>query len=80
MAVQVTSDIFNATHGHELAGYRFDPESAARGVVVIAPALAIARLVGGPVPRGRLGHHWRCAEGCDAAVATLVPVTGLPAG
>lgn len=43
MAVQVKPDIFNATDGHELAGYRFDPDGAARAVVVIAPAMAISQ-------------------------------------
>ena len=42
-AVQVKPDIFNATDGHELAGYRFDPDGAARAVVVIAPAMAISQ-------------------------------------
>lgn len=41
MAIQVKPDIFNATDGHELAGYRFDPQGAVRAVVVIAPAMAI---------------------------------------
>lgn len=43
MAVQVAPDIFDATDGHELAGYRFDPDGAARAIVVIAPAMAIAQ-------------------------------------
>lgn len=42
-AGQARAASFNATDGHVLAGYRFDPPSAPRGVVVIAPAMAISQ-------------------------------------
>lgn len=39
--IRVQPQAFAAVDGHELAGYRFDPEHAPRAAVVIAPAMAI---------------------------------------
>ena len=39
--IRVQALAFTAVDGHELSGYRFDPEQAPRAVVVVAPAMAI---------------------------------------
>ena len=58
MAVQVKQDIFHATDGHELAGYRFDPEAGASAVVVIAPAMAISQSFYAAFARWLAGHGY----------------------